>query len=91
MNLLPPAAVILWGAWVSLDERAWGSWAVHQPLVAGTVAGWILGDVRSGLTAGFLFQALWPGLLPIGGALLPASGLGALTAASVCALAPYEG
>lgn len=83
-----PAAIalVLWGAWVSVDERTWGSWAVQQPIVAGTVAGLILGDLRAGLAAGFVFQAVWPGLLPVGGSALPASGLAAVTAAAFCAL-----
>ncbi len=83
-----PAAlsVIIWGAWVSLDERTWGSWAIHQPIVAGTVTGLLLGDPAAGLAAGVVFQALWPGQLPIGGSALPACGLAAVTAAAFCAL-----
>lgn len=86
MSWVAALLVIMWGAWVSLDERTWGSWAVHQPIVAGTITGLLLGDLRAGLAAGVVFQALWPGLLPVGGSAVPASGLAAVTAAAFCAL-----
>lgn len=77
--------LLLWGAIVSLDERAWGSYMLHQPLVAGTVAGALLGSVQSGLAAGLILQCFWPALQPVGGDLLPAVGLAGVLAGAVAA------
>ncbi len=75
--------VLLWSAVVSLDERAFGSFLFHQPLVAASLAGAIMGDARGGMVAGLVFQALWPALFPIGGNLLPAVGPASVLAGAV--------
>jgi hypothetical protein len=75
--------LLLWAAVVSLDERAFGSYMFHQPLVAGWVAGAIVGHAQGGLAAGLVFQCLWPGLLPIGGDLLPSVGIASVLAGAV--------
>lgn len=77
------AFLLLWAAVVSLDERCLGSLMFHQPLVAGSVAGALMGNLTGGMTAGLVFQCLWPGLLPVGGALLPAVGLAGVLGGAV--------
>jgi hypothetical protein len=67
--------LLLWLALVSVDERTSASLGLHQPIVAGSVAGWLMGNLDGGAGAGLVFQALWPGLLPVGGTLLPAAGI----------------
>jgi len=79
------ALLLIWAAVVSLDERAYGSFLLHQPLVAGSVAGALMGNLSGGAAAGLVLQCFWPGLLPVGGALLPSSGLGGVVAGSVTA------
>jgi len=85
-----PAWVIallpLWGAVASLDERAWGSIGFGQPLVAGAVAGFLAGSLPAGLVAGVVLQAVWPGLQPIGGDILPAAGVAGVAAGTVAAM-----
>jgi hypothetical protein len=67
--------LLLWLAVVSVDERTSASLGLHQPIVSGSVAGWLMGNLDGGAGAGLVFQALWPGLLPVGGTLLPAIGI----------------
>jgi hypothetical protein len=69
------ALLLLWLGLVSTDERASASFGFHQPIVSGSVAGWLMGNLDGGAGAGLVFQALWPGLLPVGGTLLPAVGI----------------
>jgi hypothetical protein len=69
------ALLLFWLGLVSVDERASASLGFHQPIVSGTVAGWLMGNLDGGAGAGLVFQALWPGLLPVGGTLLPAVGI----------------
>ena len=57
----------------------------HQPLVAASVAGILMGNLTGGMTAGLVFQCLWPGLLPVGGAVLPAVGLAGVVGGAVTA------
>jgi hypothetical protein len=77
------ALLLLWLALVSIDERASASLGFHQPIVSGSVAGWLMGNLDGGAGAGLVFQALWPGLLPVGGTLLPAVGIAGGIAGSV--------
>jgi len=69
--------IAAWVFWVGVDQRAWGGFLIHQPLVAGTVAGVLCGMPKAGFLVGAGLQALWPGPLPMGGALQPAGGLAA--------------
>ncbi len=73
--ILRLALLLSWLGVVSVDERACASLGLHQPIVAGSVAGWLMGNLDGGAGAGLVFQALWPGLLPVGGVLLPTVGV----------------
>jgi hypothetical protein len=73
--LIRLALLLLWLGLVSTDERASASLGFHQPIISGSVAGWLMGNLDGGAGAGLVFQALWPGLLPVGGTLLPAVGI----------------
>jgi hypothetical protein len=77
------ALLLIWAAVVSLDERAYGSLMLHQPLVSGSVAGALMGNLQGGMTAGLVFQCFWPALLPVGGAALPAAGLAGVVAGAI--------
>ncbi len=69
-----------WGAFVSVDERAFGPLLFHEPLAAAGVAGLLIGRLPEGVLFGVTFQLVWPGLRPMGGSRLPSGGLGALVA-----------
>ena len=47
---------------------------VSQPLVAGWLAGCVVGDPLLGLVIGFLLQVVWIRDLPMGGRAVPATG-----------------
>lgn len=43
----------------------------HRPLVSGAIVGLILGDLQTGLIAGAMFELIWLGAVPVGGAQPP--------------------
>ncbi len=68
MNLLPAVfGTLLWGAWVAADATAFVQLLVSQPIVAGTVTGWLWGRPAIGLELGAILQLFACGVLPLGG------------------------
>lgn len=89
----PVAAVRLlllcaWAFLVAMDERALGPLILHEPLVAASVGGALLGFFPQGLVIGLILQAIWPGLLPLGGSRQPSTGLAAVIGVSWLVLLP---
>lgn len=83
------ALLAMWAALVAADERAVGPLFLHQPLVAASMAGVLLGNPLAGLGMGFALQAVWPGLLPMGGSRQPAVGPAAVIGTAwLCLLSP---
>jgi len=78
----------LWAAVVCADERAFGPLILHQPIVAGPVTGFVLGEPAAGLAVGIILQVIWPGLLPLGGSRQPVVALAALVGAAWLSLWP---
>lgn len=78
----------LWAAVVCADERAFGPLILHQPIVAGSVTGFIMGEPAAGLAVGFVLQAVWPGLIPLGGTRQPVIAIAALGGAAWLSLWP---
>jgi mannose/fructose/N-acetylgalactosamine-specific phosphotransferase system component IIC len=72
-----------WGTLVGLDLASVPQVMIARPLVAGTVAGAILGDVATGLRLGVLFELFQIDILPLGAARYPE--YGPATVASVAA------
>ncbi|MFQ5636588.1 MAG: PTS sugar transporter subunit IIC [bacterium] len=71
---------------VYLDTDAVGQFAISQPLVACTIAGWIFGNITIGLTVGLLMQMPYLVEFPTGGAKVSVGNLGAYIAAGVAAV-----
>ena len=44
---------------------------IHRPLVTGTIVGFILGDVQTGLITGASLELIWMGMAPLAGAQPP--------------------
>lgn len=65
------AALALLGGLLALDRVAVGQFGFSQPVVAGPLVGWLLGDAGTGLLVGGLLQLLYAGALPIGASLPP--------------------
>ena len=61
---------------------------VSRPLVAGGLAGWVLGDVGTGLATGSLVELLWMGGVPVGSLVPPDGTRASIFAASAAVLMP---
>lgn len=59
------------GALISLDRTAFLQVMVSQPLVAGTLIGFLLGAPVTGLIVGSALELLWVGTVPVGGSIPP--------------------
>jgi PTS system mannose-specific IIC component len=81
--LLSAAAGLL-----GMDATAALQIMVSRPLVAGGVAGLLLGDSGTGLAAGSLVELLWMGGVPVGSLVPPDGTLAAFFAASAAVLLP---
>lgn len=67
--------LLLWGAFVSLDERGLFATAFASPFVAALGAGLLTQDVTSGVAFGLLFHSLFPVRVESGGQVPPSAGL----------------
>ena len=63
---------------------------LSRPLVAGTVAGWLAGDVEAGIRMGVLFECFALDVLPIGAVRYPDYGPATVVATALAAGAPWE-
>jgi mannose/fructose/N-acetylgalactosamine-specific phosphotransferase system component IIC len=93
MSALAPTAVLLllvWGTLVALDLVSVPQAMLSRPLVAGTVAGWLAGDVEAGLRVGALLELFALDVLPIGAVRYPDYGPAAVAGAALAAGAPWE-
>lgn len=80
--------LLLWGTAVALDLVSVGQVMITRPLVAGVVAGAILGDAVAGAAVGVILELFALDLLPVGAARYPDYGPGAVAAGAVAAGAP---
>jgi mannose/fructose/N-acetylgalactosamine-specific phosphotransferase system component IIC len=60
--------LLLVAAFVAQDTTAGPQLLVSEPLVAGPLAGWVLGDFSVGLAIGVAVQLIWSGAVPAGSA-----------------------
>jgi PTS system mannose-specific IIC component len=77
-------ALLAWGVLVGLDLASVPQVMIARPLVAGCVAGVLVGDIPTGLWLGILFELLQHDILPLGAARYPEYGpatIGAVAAA----------
>ncbi|MGD2135073.1 MAG: PTS sugar transporter subunit IIC [Gemmatimonadales bacterium] len=80
--------LVVWGTLVGLDLATVGQVMISRPLVAGTVAGCILGDPVAGAMAGAILELFALEVLPVGASRYPDYGLGAVAAAAAGANSP---
>ena len=78
----------LWGVLVGIDMTSVAQTMLSRPLVAGTVAGLIVGDPAGGLMMGVLLEFFALEVLPVGASRYPDYGLGAVVAVAVVAGSP---
>lgn len=93
MSELPPSGLpllIVWGTMTALDLVSVPQGLFSRPLVAGTVAGWLVNDVEAGLRVGVLFECFALDVLPIGAVRYPDYGPATVAATALAAGAPWE-
>jgi len=92
IEFAPPTMVLLvvWGTLVGLDLVSVPQAMISRPLVAGTVAGWLAGDVEAGLRVGVVLELFALDVLPIGAVRYPDYGPATVVAAALAAGAPWE-
>ena len=83
-------ALLAWSVVVGLDLISVGQFLLSRPLVAGVVAGAILGDPAVGGAVGIVFELFALDWLPIGAVRYPDYGLGAVIGTAAVSGAPYE-
>ena len=83
MNLLDWVLLAALGAALFLDAWPVGQTMLSRPIVAGPLAGLVLGAPAEGVFWGAVFEAVYLGILPIGAARYPDAGLAALVATAV--------
>jgi mannose/fructose/N-acetylgalactosamine-specific phosphotransferase system component IIC len=74
------------GGIIGLDRTALGQFMVSQPVVAGPLIGWLLGDVTAGLVIGGTLELIWVLDMPIGTFVPADSTVAAVAATAIAAL-----
>lgn len=82
--------LLIWGTLVGLDLVSVPQAMISRPLVAGTVAGWLVGDVEAGLRIGVLFELFALDVLPVGAVRYPDYGPATVAAVALGAGTPWE-
>jgi mannose/fructose/N-acetylgalactosamine-specific phosphotransferase system component IIC len=93
MNELSPQVVLwllFWGTLVGLDLVSVPQAMISRPLVAGSVAGWLLNDVEAGLRVGVLFELFALDVLPVGAVRYPDYGPATVAAVALAAAPHWE-
>jgi mannose/fructose/N-acetylgalactosamine-specific phosphotransferase system component IIC len=87
-NVVVP--LLLWGSLVGLDLVSVPQAMISRPFVAGTVAGWLAGDMEAGVRMGVLFELFALDVLPVGAVRYPDYGPATVVAAAFAAGTPWE-
>jgi mannose PTS system EIIC component len=55
-----------WAGVISLDITAIGPFMISQPMVAGPIFGWLMGNILAGVIIGGIVQLVWIDVTPVG-------------------------
>ncbi|MGI8818046.1 MAG: PTS sugar transporter subunit IIC [Gemmatimonadales bacterium] len=83
-------SLLVWGTLVGLDLVSVPQAMISRPLVAGTVAGWLVGDVEAGLRIGVVVELFALDVLPVGAVRYPDYGPATVAAVALGAGSPWE-
>jgi len=84
--VLAVVGIALLGGLIGLDRTAAGQFMVSEPIVAGPLTGWLLGDPIAGIIIGVILELVWVLDMPIG-AFVPADAtISAVSATAIAAL-----
>jgi mannose/fructose/N-acetylgalactosamine-specific phosphotransferase system component IIC len=86
--VIDPALLILLGGLLALDGTSVGQFMFSRPLVAGILAGWVMGDATMGLVVGGVLEFYFIAVFPVGGADFPEGGPPTLVAVVGATLLP---
>jgi mannose/fructose/N-acetylgalactosamine-specific phosphotransferase system component IIC len=89
MSGLPVLALLLWGTVAGLDLASVLQGLFNRPLVAGAVAGVILGDASAGLSIGAALELFALDVLPVGASRYPDYGAATVAAVALGAGQPW--
>ncbi|HEY6010906.1 MAG TPA: PTS sugar transporter subunit IIC [Nitrospirota bacterium] len=78
------------GAIIGLDRTAVGQFMISQPIVAGPLVGWMLGDATTGLLIGTTLELVWLLDMPVG-AFVPADSTVSSIVATAAAIGGSHG
>jgi mannose/fructose/N-acetylgalactosamine-specific phosphotransferase system component IIC len=82
--------LLLWGTLVGLDLVSVPQAMISRPLVAGSVAGWLVGDIEAGLRVGVILELFALDVLPVGAVRYPDYGPATVAAVTLGAGTPWE-
>jgi PTS system mannose-specific IIC component len=82
--------LVVWGTVVALDLVSVPQALLARPVVAGSVAGWIVGDPMAGLRVGVLLELFALDVLPIGAVRYPDYGSATVAAVAFAAGLPWQ-
>lgn len=84
------ALLLLWGTVVGLDLVSVPQGLLARPLVAASIAGWLVGDPVAGMRVGALLELFALDVLPVGASRYPEYGPAAVGAALLAANQPWS-
>lgn len=84
------ALLLLWGTVVGLDLVSVPQGLLARPLVAASIAGWLVGDPVAGMRVGALLELFALDVLPVGASRYPEYGPAAVAAALLAADQPWS-
>ncbi len=90
MNDLPVAALLVWGTLAGLDLASVLQGLLSRPLVAGGIAGVLVGDPASGLAIGAGLELFALDVLPVGSTRYPDYGAATVAAVAFGAGQPWD-
>lgn len=81
--------LLLLGGWAAADGTSVGQIMVSRPLLAATLAGWIVGEPLAGATVGVILESFHLAVLPVGAARYPEGGPPAVVSGAVYAASAH--
>ncbi len=87
--LLAIAVIAVVGGLIGLDRTAVGQFMISQPIVAGPLVGWMLGDLTAGIIIGVVLELIWVVDMPVGTFVPANSTVSAVSATAIAALGSH--
>ncbi len=84
--ILMIVGIALAGGLIGLDRTAVGQFMISQPIVAGPLTGWILGDAVAGFVIGAVLELIWVLDMPIGSFVPADATISTVSATAIAAL-----